>query len=219
MTKGSAFDGQIAFDGDKGAPLYAFAHGAGAPMDTPWMTTVTRLLVEGGLRVARFEFAYMAARRGPEGKKRPPDRQAVLEQRWRDVVAALRKDAGIKGGRVPLYIGGKSMGGRMASMVADELEVTGLVCLGYPFHPPGKPTQLRTEHLATLRTPGLIVQGTRDPLGNRDEVKSYKLAKSLVVRWIEDGDHGLKPRKKVTGRTEQEALAEAADHILAFVKA
>ena len=84
------------------------------------------------------------------------------------------------------------MGGRMASMVADELEVAGLLCYGYPFHPPGKPERLRTEHLQTLRTKALIVQGTRDSFGSRVEVESYSLPSTIQIAWIEGGDHSLK---------------------------
>ena len=95
-------------------------------------------------------------------------------------------------------------------MVADELfregKIVGLVCLGYPFHPPGKPTQLRTAHLAGLRTPALICQGTRDEFGTRDEVAGYALSDRIELLWLEDGDHDLKPRKTVSGFT-------AADHL------
>ena len=115
---------------------------------------------------------------------------------YRDAVAAL-------GAKRPLVIGGKSMGGRVASMVADELaakgRIAGLLCLGYPFHPPGRPEQLRTAHLETLHTPALICQGTRDPFGTRDEVAGYMLSKAIAIAWFEDGDHDLKPRKAISG--------------------
>ena len=94
-----------------------------------------------------------------------------------------------------LLIGGKSLGGRIASLVADETEVAGLVCLGYPFHPTGKPEQLRIEHLKSIHTTTLIVQGERDPFGNRQEVAGYKLSKHIRVHWLPDGDHSFKPRK------------------------
>lgn len=110
----------------------------------------------------------------------------------------------------PLIIGGKSMGGRVASMVADELfaagKIVGLLCLGYPFHPPAKPAQLRTAHLAELKTPTLICQGTRDEFGTRAEVSGYLLSDRIEILWLEDGDHDLKPRKSVSGFT-------AADHL------
>ena len=177
------------------------AHGAGAPMDSASMTAVATALAGAGFRVARFEFGYMAARR--DGQRKPPPRAETVIPEYRAAVEAL----GAKG---PLIIGGKSMGGRVASMVADELfaagRIGGLLCLGYPFHPPGKPTQLRTAHLADLKTPTLICQGTRDEFGTRDEVAGYALSDRIELLWLEDGDHDLKPRKSVSGFT-------AADHL------
>jgi hypothetical protein len=151
----------------------------------------------------------MAGRRDT-GKKRPPDRQPVLLDTWRAVVAEL-------GARKHLVIGGKSMGGRMASLIADEVGAAGLVCLGYPFHAPGKPDKPRTEHLADLKTPTLIVQGTRDPFGTRDDVAGYTLSKKIEFHWSEDGDHNLKPRK-ASGRTEEQNWAEAIEAVAKWVK-
>lgn len=182
------------------------AHGAGGAMDTPWMTNMARAIAAHGIRVLRFEFPYMAARR--EGKKSgAPDREPVLLDAWRKAVAETGND---------VFIGGKSMGGRMASMVADELSVRGLVCLGYPFHPPGAPEKLRTKHLAALKTPALIVQGERDPFGTRDDVAQYKLSKNIRIHWLEDGDHSFKPRKS-SGFSENDHLAAAADAVAGFV--
>src|SRR3954463_6476384 len=182
------------------------AHGAGGAMDTPWMTKMARAIAAHDIRVLRFEFPYMAARR--EGKKSgAPDREPVLLDAWRKIVAETGND---------VFIGGKSMGGRMASMVADELSVRGLICLGYPFHPPGAPQKLRTKHLETLQTRALIVQGERDPFGTREDVTKYKLSKSIRVEWLEDGDHSFKPRKAY-GFTEQEHLQRAADTVAKFV--
>lgn len=179
------------------------AHGAGAPMDHPFMEYFAKELSTHGCRVARFEFPYMAARRTTD--KRPgPDRAPKLIETWHAVIDAF------KGKRV--IIGGKSMGGRIASMVADEAKVAGLFCLGYPFHPPGKPEKLRTEHLEKLKTPTLILQGTRDPFGKADEVAEYKLSKKIKVHWLEDGDHSLKPRKS-SGRTEEQNWQEAIQKI------
>ena len=153
-------------------------------MDHAWMNTVARAIGDEGIRVVRFEFPYMAARR-TSGKRGAPDRQPVLLDTWRQIIEE-------HGGGAKVCIGGKSMGGRMASMVADEMNVRGLICFGYPFHPPGKPEQVRTAHLATLRTPALILQGTRDPFGTREDVAEYKLSPSIHVDWIEKGDHSLK---------------------------
>jgi predicted alpha/beta-hydrolase family hydrolase len=157
--------------------------------------------------VARFEFPYMAHKRST-GQKRPPDREPVLRETWLQVVNRL--------GRERLVIGGKSMGGRIASLVADEAGVAGLVCLGYPFHPTGKPEQLRVAHLRELRTPTLILQGTRDPFGGREEVQAYGLSPAITVHWLEDGNHDLAPRK-ASGRTTEQNWQEAIATLVAFV--
>ena len=107
-----------------------------------------------------------------------------------------------------LLIGGKSMGGRIATMVADEMNVAGLVCLGYPFHPPGKPEKTRTEHLKEIKTPTLILQGERDALGTREDVADYELSKRIQMVWLPDGDHSFKPRKK-SGITLEENMQKA----------
>jgi predicted alpha/beta-hydrolase family hydrolase len=198
------------FDGPEQDLTLILAHGAGAPMDSPFMNTMARGLAEQGLRVARFEFPYMRSRR-KEGRSRPPDREPVLLQAWRDAVEEL-------GGGNRVIIGGKSMGGRMASLVADEIGVRGLVCLGYPFHPPGKPETLRVKHLEPLRTPALFVQGTRDALGSREEVEGYTLSPAIRLVWLEDGDHSFKPRVS-SGHTEKGHLAAAMEAVAGFVKA
>lgn len=178
-------------------------------MDSPWMEAMAATLAAQGIRTARFEFAYMAARR--DGQRKPPPRAERLMDEYRDALAQLSP-----GDRV--LIGGKSMGGRVASLVADELhaagQVAGLVCLGYPFHPPGQPEKLRTAHLADLTCPALICQGTRDPFGTRDEVASYRLSPAIRLEWLEDGDHDLKPRKGFG--TQQVHLAQAAAAIARF---
>jgi predicted alpha/beta-hydrolase family hydrolase len=171
-------------DGPDDAPTLVLAHGAGGAMDTPWMNTVAGGIAAHGIRVVRFEFPYMAARR-TGGKRGAPDRQPVLLQTWRDVVAELGND---------VVIGGKSMGGRMATMVADELHVRGVVVLGYPFHPPGQPEKLRTTHLETMTTPTLIVQGTRDPFGSAEEVPNYRISPTIRIEW-KPGQHSLSGRQ------------------------
>jgi len=189
------------FDGPgEAAVTLVLAHGAGGPMDSPFLNAFARGIGESGVRVARFEFPYMSARRSG-GSRSAPDRPPVLEQSWKDAVAHL-------GGGERLVIGGKSLGGRIASMVADETGARGLVCLGYPFHPPGQPDRTRTKHLAALRTPALIVQGTRDPFGGPEEIAGYALSPSIRVAWIEDGDHSFKPRVR-SGRTAAQNLEEA----------
>jgi hypothetical protein len=208
---------QFVFDGPQDASTTVLlAHGAGAPMDGPSMTMAAKALAAAGFRVARFEFAYMAARR--TGKGKPPPRGETLIPEYQAAVEAL-------GAGGPLIIGGKSLGGRVASMAVEPLhaagKVAGLLCLGYPFHPPGRPEKLRVAHLQDIRAPALICQGTRDVFGSRDEVAAYPLSDRIEMLWLEDGDHDLKPRKKVSGlshadhmRTMAEAVAAWAGRIL-----
>lgn len=157
------------------------------------------------MRVVRFEFAYMAARRC--GYKKPPPRAESLKSEYLAAVEALQA-------KQPLVIGGKSMGGRVASMIADDIytsgKIAGLLCLGYPFHPVGKPDQLRTAHLIDLRSPAMIVQGTRDPFGTKEDVAAYRLSKAISILWLEDGDHDLKPRKAISGFTTDQHLKTMA---------
>jgi predicted alpha/beta-hydrolase family hydrolase len=203
-------DAEFLFDGPPDAALtVVLAHGAGAPMNTPFMNSVARGLAAGGYRVARFEFPYMRARRDLGRKGGAPDREPILRNSWKEAVEKLQG-----GGR--LIIGGKSMGGRIASMVADEVGVRGLVCLGYPFHPPGRPEKLRTKHLETLATPALVVQGTRDPFGTAEDVAGYRLSPAIRVVWLEDGDHSWKPRA-ASGRTEAQNMADAIAAIRDFL--
>jgi predicted alpha/beta-hydrolase family hydrolase len=179
------------------------AHGAGAPMDSPFMQAFSEPLTEmggavGGINVVRFEFPYMAKRR-VDGGRGPPDRGPKLQAEYRQVVLDLRKRWPRRG----LVIGGKSMGGRIASMIADEAGVDGLVCLGYPFHPAGKPERLRVAHLEGLATPALFCQGSRDALGSEVEVTGYALNAGISFCWLPDGDHSFKPRKRSGFNLEQ----------------
>ena len=187
------------------------AHGAGAPMDSGWMNDMAARLAASGVNVLRFEFPYMAQRR-VDGGKRPPNPAPKLLECWREVYAVVRRHVA---GR--LAIGGKSMGGRMASLLADELEVDALVCLGYPFYAVGKPEKPRVEHLAALKTPTLIVQGERDALGNREAVEAYTLAPGIEVFWLAAGDHDLKPLK-ASGFTHEQHLAAAAKKVSDFLQ-
>ena len=206
-------DTQLLFNGDENAAVtILLAHGAGAPMDSASMEATAKALAAAGFRVARFEFSYMAARRTEAGRK-PPPRAETLNPEYKAAIEKL-------GARGPLIIGGKSMGGRVASMVADELfaagRIAGLLCLGYPFHPPAKPEQLRTKHLAGLKTPALIVQGTRDEFGTSDEVAGYDLSGQIELFWLEDGDHDLKPRKSISGFSAADHLKSMADKVASW---
>lgn len=199
----------LRFDGPENAKkTVVLAHGAGASMDSEFLEVFAEGLAANGLRVARFEFPYMAKRR-IDGKRRPPDRMDVLLAAYRHIVCATQADT--------LIVGGKSMGGRVASMIADDLEAAGLVCLGYPFHPPGKPEKLRTQHLQNLITPSLFLQGERDPLGTRGEIENYGLSHSITIKYLPDGDHDLKPRK-ASGRTRDENWREAIRHMAEFAE-
>jgi predicted alpha/beta-hydrolase family hydrolase len=202
------------------AATLLLAHGAGAPMDSPFMARISEMLAAREIRVARFEFTYMAARRSG-GKRRPPPKAEALDGEMIAAARAVAKE-GSREGSGKLAIGGKSMGGRVASHVADNLhksgEVAGLVCLGYPFHPPNTPDRLRVAHLETLACPTLLVQGERDPFGTRAEVEALKLPPAIRIEWARDGDHDFGPRGG-SGTTRRENLEAAADAVAGFLKA
>ncbi len=189
------------------------AHGAGALMDSDYMETLTAELNAQGVVVVRFEFPYMQLRR-ETGKKRPPDRQPILLDCWRDVYGEITNRTDLP---EPFLIGGKSMGGRMASLVADELGVAGLCCFGYPFHAPGKPEKMRTEHLLMIETPTKIFQGTRDPFGKPEEIGDIPFSKNVDIHWFDDGEHDLKPRKK-SGLTQLQHLRRVAELVAGFAR-
>jgi predicted alpha/beta-hydrolase family hydrolase len=205
-------DGFLIDGPDDAEVTILLAHGAGAPMDSQSMTAATNALVSVGFRIARFEFAYMAARRTSDSRK-PPPRAETLNPECKAAIAKL-------GATGKLIIGGKSMGGRVASMVADDLfeagKIAGLLCLGYPFHPPGKPEKHRTAHLADLGTPALICQGTRDEFGTQEDVAGYTLSENIEILWLEDGDHDLKPRKKISGFSTADHLQTIARKVRAW---
>jgi predicted alpha/beta-hydrolase family hydrolase len=200
-------------DGPEGARrTLVLAHGAGQGMDSAFMQTMAGLIAQGGVQVVRFEFPYMAERRRT-GVKRPPDREAALLDAWLQVLQRMEA-AGTP--RSAIAIGGKSLGGRMASLLVDEQHLAALVCLGYPFHPPGRPDRRRTAHLEGLRTPTLICQGARDPFGRPAEVEGYRLSPAVRIQWIDDGDHSFRPRK-ASGLSEEQNLSTAARAVLTFL--
>lgn len=194
------------------APTLILAHGAGAPMDSGFMNDIAVRLAGHGVNVLRFEFPYMAQRR-LDGGKRPPNPAPRLLECWREVHALVRPYVtGV------LALGGKSMGGRMASLLADELQADALVCLGYPFYAAGKPEKPRVAHLADLSVSSLIVQGERDALGNRQAVEAYTLAPGIELYWLAAADHDLKPLK-ASGFSHGQHLESAAVKVAAFLKA
>jgi uncharacterized protein len=188
---------------------FVMAHGAGAGQSSPFMTKFARGMVERGISAATFDFPYMRA-----GRK-VPDKAEVLEGCWRDAIAAARKELG----DVPLFIGGKSMGGRIASQVAagEHASVAGLIYLGYPLHPPGKPQQLRDAHLPKIAEPMLFVQGSRDAFGTVDEIKGLlpRLQRATIFE-VAGGDHSLKVTGR--GRTPEQVMAEVMDAVAEWIQ-
>ena len=176
------------------------AHGAGAPQSSAFMVDFARALARRGCHAVTFNFPYT------EQGRRLPDRAPTLEACFRDVVAAVRARPDLSAG--PLVIGGKSMGGRMATHLAAQclVDLAGVVALGYPLHPPGRPEQLRAVHLARIRQPTLIVQGSRDAFGTPEELRPAlaPLGALATLHVVEGGDHSFKVPKR--GPITQEAV-------------
>lgn len=207
---------ELIYNGPVDGPLFIFAHGAGAPASADFMETIAKGLALQGIRVARFNFPYMQ-QRVDNGTRRPPERAPKLIAQYQQLIASIDQ---------PMVIGGKSMGGRMASLVAsdpttDELSVNskikGIACLGFPFHPANKPETLRTEHFPLIKQAVFIAQGERDKLGTKEEVASYGLPDNIDWLWLEDGDHDLKPRVK-SGFTHQAHLQKTIIRMAEFIK-
>ncbi|MCF7496843.1 alpha/beta fold hydrolase [Vibrio sp. L5-1] len=198
----------VIIDGEDNPITFIFAHGAGAGMDHEFMQSVAKGLAFKGIRVIRFNFPYMI-KRAEDGKRRPPDRAPKLLEAYQDIIEQCDADK--------LVIGGKSMGGRMASHLSEVDKVAAMACLGFPFHPPGKPEKYKGEHLAELQKPCLILQGERDTFGKREEFTDFDLSDSIRVEFIPDGDHSFKPRKS-SGYTEQQNIALTVEKLSAFIK-
>lgn len=198
----------IIIDGEDNPITFIFAHGAGAGMDHEFMQSVAKGLAFKGIRVVRFNFPYMI-KRAEDGKRRPPDRAPKLLEAYQEIIEQTDADK--------LVIGGKSMGGRMASHLSELDKVAAMACLGFPFHPPGKPENYKGEHLASLQKPCLILQGERDTFGKREEFAGFDLSDSIQVEFIPDGDHSFKPRKS-SGHTEQQNIALTVEKLTAFIK-
>ena len=193
------------------------AHGAGAGMDHEFMEAIATGLAQKGIRVIRFEFPYMQIRR-TDGGKRPPDRMPKLLQAY---AQQLSDTLALTPSTTRLFVGGKSMGGRVASLLAAQQPLTsaiaGVICLGFPFHPPGKPERFRGEHLNGLQIPLLIAQGERDSFGSRAEIAGYSLSDTVQCRYLADGDHSLKPRKR-SGFTLEQNLSETIMYMKNFIE-
>ncbi|MEZ9653852.1 alpha/beta fold hydrolase [Vibrio splendidus] len=198
----------VIIDGEDNPITFIFAHGAGAGMDHEFMQSVAKGLAFKGVRVIRFNFPYMI-KRAEDGKRRPPDRAPKLLEAYQDIIEQCDADK--------LVIGGKSMGGRMASHLSEVDKVAAMACLGFPFHPPGKPEKYKGEHLAELAKPCLILQGERDTFGKREEFVDFDLSDSIRVEFIPDGDHSFNPRKS-SGYTEQQNIALTVEKLSAFIK-
>ncbi|EAT13705.1 alpha/beta hydrolase [Bermanella marisrubri] len=198
-------------NGPENSPICLFAHGAGAPMDSDFMEAVAQGVGEKGIKVVRFEFPYMQERR-ETGKKRPPNRQPELLACFKELVDSQQGD---------VYLMGKSMGGRMASILAaehSELPIQQVFALGYPFHPLNKPEKLRVDHFPNMSCAMTIYQGQRDKLGDQGLVESLVLPTNIEVAWLEDGDHDLKPRVK-SGYTHDEHIQTVINDIAGKIHA
>ncbi len=190
------------------------AHGAGAPADSTFMEELSAALEREGIGTIRFEFPYMQKRR-QDGKKRPPDREPVLLEYFSGVIDRVRAELG--SGSL-ILVGGKSMGGRMASILASRRDdIDGVICFGYPFHPPGKLDRWRTAHFRDLNCPILVLQGTRDPFGKPDELADHQQElEAIDLRWVEGGNHDFQTLKSQP-QTQSELIAQAARETRIFV--
>jgi predicted alpha/beta-hydrolase family hydrolase len=189
------------------------AHGAGGGQTSSFVVRAGQELSARGIVVATFDFPYITAGRSA------PDKPAVLEAHWRTIIDEVRGRREFRG--LPLFIGGKSMGGRIASQVAAAGVdgIAGLVFFGYPLHPPGRPQQRRDAHLPAIRIPMLFIQGTRDEFGTSAEIRELLPRLDTHARIVEiaDGDHSFKTRMKVTGRKPDAALLDVFDAAAAFL--
>jgi hypothetical protein len=202
------------YPSDRATAGLILAHGAGGGQHSSFMVAAAHGLAARGVMVATFDFPYMT-----EGRS-VPDKAPVLESAWRQAISAARMNKTF--GRLPIFIGGKSMGGRISSQVAAQGVdgISGLLYLGYPLHPPGRPQQRRDSHLPDIQEPMLFVQGTRDQFGSSDEIRDLlpRLNRKTQLFEVTDGDHSFKVRVKVTGRKQDGIYAEIFDAAAAFIR-
>ena len=201
------------YPSDRAVAALVLAHGAGGGQQSRFMVEAANAFAARRITVATFDFPYMARGRSV------PDKGPVLEAHWRNVIEAARRHPAFAG--LPLFIGGKSMGGRIASQVAAQhVEgIIGLVYLGYPLHPPGRPEQRRDRHLPEIAEPMLFVQGTRDQFGTADEIRELlpRLNPRAALFEVPDGDHSFKVRVSVTGKKPDKVLTEIFDAVASYV--
>jgi predicted alpha/beta-hydrolase family hydrolase len=196
--------------------LVIFAHGAGADMEHDYMSELNSLLNKQQFNVLRFNFPYMDKRK-LDGKRRPPDRMPNLIECYQAVLAEMNTS-------LPIFIAGKSMGGRVAATIAGDKDfmathqVKGVICLGYPFHPVKKLDKLRLSPLQETQLPVLILQGQRDALGSESEIATYEISAKCQIHYFIDGDHDLKPRIK-SGFTLKQHRDSAVLKIKGFINA
>lgn len=191
--------------------IFIYAPGAGSNIHDPFGVYAAKALASRGITTVRFQFPYM------EAGKRGPDRPPVLEATWRAVIDAVRDP------KIRTVVGGRSMGGRIASMVAasadDAVAVDAVALFAYPLHPPGKPEQLRVAHFATLKTPVLFVSGTNDAFGTPEELRAAtKPLKKAKLQFLERADHGFAVPKS-SGRTREDVWVEAVDAFVDWLAA
>jgi predicted alpha/beta-hydrolase family hydrolase len=201
------------YPSDLAAAGLVLAHGAGGGQQSAFMLRAARELTARGITVGTFDFPYMAAGRSV------PDKAPVLESAWRAAIDEARARGEFAS--LPFFIGGKSMGGRIASQVAAAGVdgIAGVICFGYPLHPPGRPEQRRDAHLPSIREPLLFIQGSRDEFGTSDDIDALlpRLRRAELVA-IADGDHSFKTRQKVTGHRPDAALGDVFDAAAAFIR-
>lgn len=185
-----------------------FAHGAGNGSDSEFMQQTKRLFAEYQIDCHLFDFDYMQTMR-ETGKRRPPDKMDKLQARYLAEIEQTKTE-------LPLFIGGKSMGGRVSTLILEQSDALSAICFGYPFHPPGKPDKTRTEHLMTMTKPVFIAQGVKDTFGKQQEVEGYGLPDTVTCEFLTDGDHSFKTNKRSEISSEQNlsmAVEKSAQHI------
>lgn len=191
---------------------FVMAHGAGQGKDSEFMTIIADLFEQQGVYCRLFNFDYMD-KINETGKRRPPDALPKLINKFQSVLDSKLN--------LPMFIGGKSMGGRVSTLILQESKAIGGICFGYPFHPPGKPEKLRIEHFDQIKKDILILQGERDPFGKPNEIQDYQLAENIHLSYVTDGEHSFKPLKSSTVDWQDNlrfSVEKAADFIKFAIK-